>query len=74
MKLTKRGIFQQKTIKITPSWSNQFWNPIALQYEKTSLQKPDKRMKKTQSYKRRNYFRQINEEKEKLYTISFIYV
>ena len=29
MKSTKRGIFQQKTPKITQSWSNQFWIPIA---------------------------------------------
>ena len=41
MKLTKRGICQRKTPKITQSWSNQFWIPIANVYvtqqcEKTS--------------------------------------
>ena len=40
MKSTKRSIFKQKTPKLTQSWSNQFWIPIAnvsvtLQYDKT---------------------------------------
>ena len=43
MKSIKRVLFQQKTLKSTHSWSNQFWNPIAmvsvtLQFEKTSAQ------------------------------------
>ena len=49
IKSTKRGIFQQKTSKITQSWSKQFWIPTAnisltLQYEIFNL-KPKTQLK-----------------------------
>ena len=78
MKSTKRGKLQEKTPKITQSWSNQFWIPIengsvTLQLGRPSIENLKYRWKKTHSNNWGNHFQQ-NEVKKKLQPVPFIYV
>ena len=78
MKSTKRGKLQEKTPKITQSWSNQFWIPIGngsvtLQLEKPSIENLKYRWKNSFQYLRQQY-PSNKEVKEKLLLNSLFYV